>query len=69
LFRKPANCVPVENNDVDLALSQTEPADLEDGFQIVLAQKCGTTIIISNDKNGFKSSPIETMTTADFLRK
>jgi len=67
LFRKLANCVPIENKDIDEALSKAKPADLEDGFQIVLAVKCGADIIITNDKKGFRDAPMKVMNTRDFL--
>jgi len=69
LFRRLASCVPVENADVDAALSSPAPDDLEDGFQIVLAKKCGATVIVSNDRTGFRDSPIEVMSSAEFLSK
>jgi predicted nucleic acid-binding protein len=68
LFRKLVGCVPVNNDDVDAALSSSDPDDLEDGFQIVLAKKCGATVIISNDRSGFRDSPIEVMNSKTFLR-
>jgi predicted nucleic acid-binding protein len=44
------------------------PRDLEDGFQIVLATKCGADILITNDKKGFRNAPMEVMSSGEFLK-
>jgi len=67
LFRKRVDCVTVEGADVDKAIAMSSPKDLEDGFQIVLAQKCGAEILITNDKKGFRDAPMKVMNSREFL--
>jgi len=67
LFRKMVNCVTVEGTDIDKALSMSSPKDLEDGFQVVLAEKCGAEILITNDKKGFRDATMSVMNSKEFL--
>ncbi|MEM9930297.1 MAG: type II toxin-antitoxin system VapC family toxin [Bacteroidota bacterium] len=67
LFRKLVHCVSVTEAEVDKALTLSSPKDLEDGFQVVLAQKCGADVFITNDRKGFKGSPIKTISSKQFL--
>ena len=67
LFRRLVDCVTVESRDIDQALTMQQPVDLEDCLQIVLAQKCRASVIVTNDRKGFKGSPIIAKSTAQFL--
>lgn len=67
LFRKLVSCVSVTNAAIDEALARLNAPDLEDSLQIVLAQKCNADIIVTNDRRGFRTSPIQVMTTKEFL--
>lgn len=67
LFRKKVRCVTVEGTDIDKALTMSSPKDLEDGFQIVLAEKCGAEILITNDRKGFRDAPMRVMNSRAFL--
>ncbi|MEL7163252.1 MAG: hypothetical protein AAFN92_21015, partial [Bacteroidota bacterium] len=55
------------NAELDEALTLTEPADLEDGYQVVLAQKCGAEVFITNDHKLLRVKSIKMQTTAQFL--
>jgi len=55
------------NAIINKAIAMSSPKDLEDGFQIVLAQKCGAEILITNDKKGFRDAPMKVMNSREFL--
>ena len=69
MLRRSVDCVLIGNQEVDQALALSPPEDMEDGMQIVLAQKCDAELIISNDKRGFRDSPIPQLTSPEFLRR
>jgi predicted nucleic acid-binding protein len=69
LFRKRVVCVTVEGTDVDKAIALSTPQDLEDGFQIILASKCGAEVLLTNDKKGFRDAPMKVMSSKRFLQE
>ena len=57
--------VPVDKDILKEALN-SDFIDFEDGVQYFCAKKIGADLIITNDKKGFKSSDIDTISSLDF---
>lgn len=70
LTRRMVDCVTVDAQVVDTALSRPIPKDLEDGVQIEAAIAAGADIFLSNDKKflKLKGESIRMLSTAQFVK-